>query len=52
MFPDYGHVLTNILNMMLINQRLSTSWKHDVIQRIPKKDFTEEDLSTLRDISL
>ena len=52
MFPDYGHVLTNILNIMLINQRILTSWKHSVIQRIPKKNFTEEDLSTLRDISL
>ena len=52
MFPDYGHVLTNILNIMLINQRVLTSWKHSVIQRIPKKNFTEEDLSTLRDISL
>ena len=51
MFPDYGHVLTNILNIMLINQRISTSWKHSVTQLIPKKNFTEEDLSTLRDIS-
>ena len=49
MFPDYGHVLTNILNIMLINQRILTSWKHSVIQRIPKKNFTEENLSTLRD---
>ena len=52
MFPNYGHVLTNILNIMLINQRISTSWKHSVIQLISKKNFTEEDLSTLRDISL
>ena len=52
MFPDYGHVFTNILNIMLINQGISTSWKRSVIQRIPKKNFTEEDLSALRDISL
>ena len=37
---------------MLISQRISTSWKDSVVQRIPKKNFTEEDLSTLRDISL
>ena len=43
MFPDYSHVLTNILNILLINQRISRLWKHCVIQRIPKKNFTEED---------
>ena len=37
--PDYVHVLANILNTMLINQRISTSWKHSVIQRILKKEF-------------
>ena len=37
MFPDYGHVLTNILNIMLINQRISTSWKHGVIQLSQKR---------------
>ena len=52
MFPDYSHVLSNILYILLINQRISRLSKHSVIQRIPKKNFTEEDLSTLRDISL
>ena len=37
---------------MLINHRLSSYWKEAVIQRIPKKNFTIEDLSTQRDISL
>ena len=49
---DYCHVLVNIMNVMLINHRLSSYWKEAVIQRIPKKKFTIEDLSTLRDISL
>ena len=49
---DYCHVLVNIMNVMLINHRLSSYRKEAVIQRIPKKKFTIEDLSTLRDISL
>ena len=49
---DYCHVLVNVINVMLINHRLSNYWKEAVIQRIPKKKFTIEDLSTLRDISL
>ena len=51
MCPDYGHILINVLNIMLMNQIISTSWEHSVIQRIPKNYFTEEDLSMLRDIS-
>ena len=49
---DYCHVLVNIMNVMLINHRLSSYRKEAVIQRIPKKKFTIEDLSTLRVISL
>ena len=37
---------------MLINHCLSSYWKEAVIERIPKKNFTIEDLSTLCDISL
>ena len=33
----YCHVLVNIMNVMLINHRLSSYWKEAVIQRIPKK---------------
>ena len=35
---DYCHVLVNIMNVMLINHRLSSYWKEAVIQRIPKKN--------------
>ena len=49
---DFCHVLVNTMNVMLINHCLSSYWKEAVIQRIPKKKFTIEDLSTLRDISL
>ena len=51
-FLDYGRKFVNILNVMLLNQRVFSSWKGCIIQRIPKKSFVETDLSTLRDISL
>ena len=37
---------------MLVNLRLSRHWKNSLIQRIPKKNYDENDLTTLRDISL
>ena len=43
---NYSHVLVNIMNVMLINHRLSSYWKEAVIQRIPKKNVTIEELST------
>ena len=46
------HVLVNIMNVILINHRLSCHWKEAITQRIPKKNFNIEDQSTLRDISL
>ena len=51
-FLDYGHTFVNVLNVMLLNKRVSSLWKCCIIQRIPKKSFVETDLSTLRDISL
>ena len=48
----YGSYIVNILNVLLINSRIPSNWKFSLIQRIPKKNFVEEDLSTLRDISL
>ena len=44
--------ITGIFNTILINLKWPSSWKHAVIQRIPKKNFDINDLSTLRDISL
>ena len=40
------------MKALLINHCLSSYWKEAVIERIPKKNFTIEDLSTLCDISL
>ena len=51
-YSELGHVLVNIMNVMLINHRISRYWKHSIIKRIPKKNFCDGDLSTLRDISL
>ena len=51
-FDEHCNAIVTIMNVMLINLRLSSKWKRSVIQRIPKKNFTPEDLSTLRDISL
>ena len=48
----YCHVLVNVMNVILINHRLSSYWKEAVLQRILKKKCTIENLSTLRDISL
>ena len=45
-------MLVCIINVMLVNVRFSRYWKHSLIQRIPKKNFDQNDLSTLRDISL
>ena len=46
MFPVYGHVLTNILNTMLINQIILISWKHSVIQRIPISDLLQDSIKS------
>ena len=51
-FSNHGHTFVNVLNVMLLNQRVTSLWKRCIIQRIPKKSFVESDLSTLRDISL
>ena len=40
-FLDYGHTFVNVLNVMLLNQRVSSLWKCCIIQRIPKKSFVE-----------
>ena len=52
MFSENGYVFVNILNVVLVNLRIPTSWKKSIIQRIPKKNFSINDLSTLRDVSL
>ena len=49
---EYCHVIANIMNVMLINHRLSCHWKEAIIRRIPKTNFNIEDQSTLRDILL
>ena len=49
---EYCHVLVNIMDVILINHRLSCHWKEAIIQKIPKKNFSIEDQYTLRDILL
>ena len=48
---DHGDVLVDIFNISLQNLKLSDYWKHSAIQRIPKKNFDVNDLSTLRDFT-
>ena len=47
-----GLTLVDIFNISMLNYKISSSWKHALTNRTPKKDFNEADLSTLRDISL
>ena len=51
MFSENGHVFVNILNVVLANLQVPTSWKMPVVQRIPKKNFSIDDLSTLMGVS-
>ena len=44
--------IVRLFNIILTNKKFPISWKHAIIQRIPKKNFNKNDLSTLRDISL
>ena len=44
--------LVDAFNVTLLNRKIPRDWKHDLIKRIPKKNFQQEDLTTLRDISL
>ena len=47
-----GLQLVDVFNISILNYKISSYWKHALINRTPKKDFNEADLSTLRDISL
>ena len=49
-----GHNIVKIFNTILVNQKFSTNGVelHSLVQRIPKKNFDVNDLTTLRDISL
>ena len=42
----------DVFNITLINKRVVRGWKHGLIKRAPKKNYSESDLSSLRDISL
>ena len=44
--------LISIFNTSLVNRRVLTDWKHDIVQWIPKKNYQKEDPTKLRDISL
>lgn len=49
---DHSDNITGIFNQITVNMKWPESWKHAVVQRIPKKNFDMRDLTTLRDISL
>ena len=51
-WEEHSLNITGIVNTITINLKWPVSWKHAVIQRIPKKNFDINDLTTLRDISL
>ena len=51
-YDDKGVDIRSCFNTYLINKKVPSSWKHDIIQRIPKKNFQQQDLTTLRDICL
>ena len=42
----------DVFNITLINKRVVRGWKHGLIKRAPKKNDSESDLSSFRDISL
>ena len=42
----------DIFNMALYYKCVPRGWKHELVRRIPKKNYDPDDLSTLRDISL
>ena len=44
--------IRNIFNVIRYYKRAPRGWKHELVCRIPKKNFDSNDLSTLRDISL
>ena len=44
--------LENIFNRVLWYKHVPRGWKHELVQRIPKKNYDPDDLSTLKDISL
>ena len=42
----------DVFNITLINKRVVRGWKHGLIKRAPKKNYSELDFSSFRDISL
>ena len=58
-YKDYkakGHKIAyevrDVFNITLINKRVVCCWKHGLIKRAPKKNYSESDLSSLRDTCL
>ena len=47
-----GEKVIDIYNTVLINLKTPSLWKMALIERIPKKNYCEADMTTLRDISL
>ena len=51
-FNTVKRILVDAFNVTLLNSKIPRDWKHDLVKRIPKNNFQQEDLTTLRDISL
>ena len=51
-WADKSESITGIFNIITVNMKWPSTWKHAVINRSPKKNFDINDLTTLRDISL
>ena len=46
-----GPEVRDLFNITLVNEHGVWGWKHGLIRRAPTKNYTENDLTTLRDIS-
>ena len=51
-YEKHIEYITSCVNSCLINKMVPSGWKHDIIQRIPKENSQQDDLTTLRDICL
>ena len=51
-WSSIGPEVRDLFNITLVNERGVRGWKHGLIRRALKKNYTENDLTTLRDIFL
>ena len=51
-WSSIGPEVRDLFNITLVNECGVQCWKHGLIRRAPKRNYTENDLTTLKDISL